>query len=159
LIPNGGVDLPSSAKVTKIVRASGNYFVANLDNGLMRFGIHNQLDSDVAPFKISMWINDAEFESLVLDLFDQSNNAKLRRRIFVGVFPGGISYADREREEYGDYKRLAFLPFESLALEWSAGCSPDVKEWIAESAKYYQSRRGQQFQISQSGQTVLLGSR
>jgi hypothetical protein len=39
-------------------------------------------------------------------------------RLFIGVFPCGISYADRHHEEYGDYKALAFLPYESLTLEF-----------------------------------------
>ena len=28
--------------------------------------------------------------------------------LFIGLFPGGVSYANRNVEEDGDYKRLAF---------------------------------------------------
>jgi hypothetical protein len=78
-------------------------------------------------------------------------------RIFVGVFPCGISYADRTVELDGDYKRLAFLPYNTLELEFSKGCPADVKEWITLDAARIQSMRGQQYPISQTGQTVLLG--
>jgi hypothetical protein len=37
--------------------------------------------------------------------------------LFIGLFPAGVSYANRNVEENGDYKRLAFLPYDTLALE------------------------------------------
>jgi hypothetical protein len=85
--------------------------------------------------------------------------ANMNGRIFVGVYPCGIVYADREREEHGDYKRLAFLPYESLELDVRPDCPKDLLEWIALSAESYQKRRGQPFQTSTSGQTVTLGGR
>jgi hypothetical protein len=33
--------------------------------------------------------------------------------LFIGLFPGGVSYANRNVEEHGDYKRLAFLPYDT----------------------------------------------
>jgi hypothetical protein len=37
--------------------------------------------------------------------------------LFIGLFPTGFSYADRTREEQGDYKRIAFLPYDTLELK------------------------------------------
>src|SRR3546814_11285018 len=34
------------------------------------------------------------------------------QRIFSGIYPAGIVYADRTRQKGGDYARLAFLPYE-----------------------------------------------
>jgi hypothetical protein len=31
--------------------------------------------------------------------------------LFIGLFPGGVSYANRNVEEDGDYKRLACRPY------------------------------------------------
>ena len=38
----------------------------------------------------------------------------LLQRVFTGIFPAGISYADRSREVNGDYVRLAFLSYEAV---------------------------------------------
>lgn len=76
--------------------------------------------------------------------------------LFVGVFPTGLSYCDRSR----DYRKLAFLPFSSLVLEWAPGVrvSPMMRAEIEADAKKMQARRGEAFIVSTCGQTVLLGS-
>ncbi len=81
-----------------------------------------------------------------------------RERLFVGVFPAGISYADRSREEFGDYKRLAFLPFRSLVVEFAVDCPAGLRALITRDAAVIQARRGEDFQVSTSGQTVRLGA-
>lgn len=78
-------------------------------------------------------------------------------RLFVGVYPTGISYADRSREEHGDYKRLAFLPFRTLELEWSRGVPADLRRQVEAHARTVQARRGEDFEVSTAGQTVRLG--
>lgn len=78
-------------------------------------------------------------------------------RIFSGVYPAGISYADRHREKHGDYAKLAFLPFGTLQLDVEKDCPEDIRALIEADAATFQSRRGEKFQISSSGQTVLLG--
>jgi hypothetical protein len=79
-------------------------------------------------------------------------------RVFVGVFPTGISYADRTVEVGGDYKRLAFLPFDTLVLEWNAKrVPPDVRDYIERDAARLQARSGEDYKVSQVGQTVVLG--
>lgn len=81
-----------------------------------------------------------------------------KQRLFIGTFPTGIAYADREREKNGDYVRLAFLPFRSLKLEFSkARMPPELRQEIDDHAFKIQSRRGELFQVSTSGQTVKLG--
>jgi hypothetical protein len=149
--------MPTMARVTKIVRASGAHFVADLDNGMMRVEIHNKQSLDLPAFKVPLWLNDAEFEAFVLDMLDQSPDAIIRRRVFIGVFPGALVFADREREEHGDYKKLASLPYHTLELEWGKDVPPDIREWIIRDAAHYQAKRGDDFQISQCGQTVRLG--
>jgi len=81
----------------------------------------------------------------------------MQTRIFSGVYPCGIVYADRDREIAGDYAKLAFLPFSTLLLEIERTCPKDLALEIKRDAAKIQSRRGQQFQISTCGQTVILG--
>jgi hypothetical protein len=83
----------------------------------------------------------------------------MQDRIFAGVFSTGIGYADRQVEEHGDYKRLAFLSFSSLTLDVEKKCPAAMRLEIIEHAAVIQAKRGQQFQISTCGQTVLLGAR
>lgn len=79
-------------------------------------------------------------------------------RLFKGVYPEGIVYADRSREVNGDYRKLAFLPFGTLVLEWwDTNVPPDVAKLIEIDARALQARRGEQFQVSGSGQTRTLG--
>ena len=52
--------------------------------------------------------------------------------LFIGIFPGGISYADRTVERDGDYKRLAFLPYDTLALQVQKDCPPELRHRIVE---------------------------
>lgn len=79
-------------------------------------------------------------------------------RLFIGVFPAGISYADRHREEHGDYAKLAFLPYDTLELKVYERCPADLRTEIETHAATIQSRRGQRFQVSSCNQTVMLGS-
>lgn len=80
-------------------------------------------------------------------------------RVSAATFLTGINYADRTVEVKGDYKRLAFLSFDTLELEWIAKrVPPDVRDYIVADAAKIQARRGQQYQTSQAGQTVMLGS-
>jgi len=81
-------------------------------------------------------------------------------RLSIATFPTGISYADRQRERGGDYLRVAFLPFDTLALEWSPGRHPpELRELIERDAAGVAARRGQAFQVSGAGQSVVLGRR
>jgi hypothetical protein len=79
------------------------------------------------------------------------------QRLFIGVYPAGIVYADRHHEVAGDYVRLGFLSYATLELEVKAHCPPDLHAQIKDHAATLQARRGELYQTSQSGQTVKLG--
>ena len=79
----------------------------------------------------------------------------MNNRIFVGLFPTGIVYADRKVERHGDYKRLGFLPYSTLALEIEKDCPPALAREIRADAANYAP--GQVLQISTAGQTMTLG--
>ena len=81
----------------------------------------------------------------------------IKDRVFCGVRSFGIIWADRERLSCGDYSTLAFLPYDTLVLEFQSDCPDDLRPAIEVTAARVQARRGQQYQISTTGQTVLLG--
>lgn len=86
-----------------------------------------------------------------------TESVRTEDRLFSGVFPEGIVYADRQREVGGDYKRLAFLSFRTLELEVEKDCPDDLGARIKKAAADLQARKGQPFQVSTSGQHVTLG--
>ncbi len=77
--------------------------------------------------------------------------------LFIGVYPGGIVYADRRKEEAGDYKRIAFLGYLTLDLTVSDPKNDQLPA-ICRHANALREKKGEQFQISASGHTVILGS-
>jgi hypothetical protein len=79
--------------------------------------------------------------------------------LFAGVFPCGISYANRHIEVNGDYKRLGFLCFSTLELEVEKDCPPELAERIRRDAATLQARKGETYSVSACGQTALLGER
>lgn len=81
----------------------------------------------------------------------------MKNRLFQGVFPTGIVYADRARERHGDYVKVAFLSYRTLQLEIEKDCPEELRSLVLESAAAIQARRGEEFQISTVGQTVVLG--
>lgn len=81
----------------------------------------------------------------------------MNERIFIGVFPTGISYADRKVERHGDYKKLAFLYFDDLSLTVYKDTPRAMAEWIRADAAKIQARRGEQYETSWTGQTITLG--
>ena len=81
----------------------------------------------------------------------------MKDKLFVGIFPCGFSYADRTREVDGDYMPIAFLPFRSLELEWRNETDPATRQRIIDDAAEIQARRGEDYQVSTSGQMRRLG--
>lgn len=76
--------------------------------------------------------------------------------VFIGMFPAGVVYSDRQREEHGDYKRLAFLPYSTGTLQLAADCPPELVGWItADAARNYAP--GTVVEVSTCGQTVTIG--
>ena len=82
---------------------------------------------------------------------------KLDDRIFVARLATGIGYADRTREEHGDWKRLAILFFSDLRAEIASDCPADLESQIRSHMATIQARRGEPYQVSTSGQTITLG--
>lgn len=82
---------------------------------------------------------------------------KCSERIFSGVYPTGIVYADRWNDRGGDYKRLAFLSFGKLELMIEDDCPVLLADIIRSDASSIQSMVGQSYRISTCGQTVRLG--
>jgi len=80
-----------------------------------------------------------------------------KERIFRGVSPCGIVWADKYKEECGDYKRIAFLSFATLKLEIKDDCPKKLIDFIKSDAKSIQDKKGEEYQISQCGQTITLG--
>jgi len=92
----------------------------------------------------------------------------MSEHLFIGNYPGGMVYADRRHERHGDYKRVAFLPWDTLDLRIDAPRSDLLPEVRAHAATY-QARRGELHALSTTadrdasgrltgcGQTVRLG--
>ncbi len=78
-------------------------------------------------------------------------------RLFIGIFPGGIVYADRHHEQYGDYKHVAFFPYDTLCLDVKKDCPHELLAEVKAHAATLQLRRGELFCISTCGQAVRLG--
>ena len=85
--------------------------------------------------------------------------SKTAQRLFIGVYPGGIVYADRYVEVNGDYKRLGFLPYDTLELQLETKCPPALADQIRADVATMQAQRGQPFRTSSCGQTITLGQR
>lgn len=77
--------------------------------------------------------------------------------ISIVSFPGGMSFADRTREEHGDYKRLGFIPWDTLEPSIKPDCPPVARELITTTATELQARSGESYTISACGQSVRLG--
>ena len=77
-------------------------------------------------------------------------------RLFKGIFPTGICYADRKTLVKNDYLRVAFLFFDTLKLELH-NPPPELLPEIEADAAEIQASKGQSFQIDSCGHTVMLG--
>ena len=78
--------------------------------------------------------------------------------LFCAVMPCGISYSDSSRERNGDYVKLAFLSFATLELTFAPDCPRIMADRIKRDAQPIQERRGQQYTVTTTGQTVMLGT-
>ena len=80
-------------------------------------------------------------------------------RLFIGSYPTGYLYSDRDRDDprTRDYRRLAFLPFSTLKLEWSNEDVPALNAAIRAHAAGIIAKRGQQHEVDSCGHTVILG--
>ena len=84
---------------------------------------------------------------------------RFNKRLFIGIYPGGLVYADRYVEINGDYKRLGFLPYDTLELQLEKDCPPALATEIRHDAAVMRTLKGQPFRTSTTGQTITLGTR
>lgn len=83
--------------------------------------------------------------------------AALKERLFIGCFPTGLVYCDKSIEEHGDYKKIAYLNYNTLELEIYSPKSPLLPA-IKRDAIAMQHMRGKPFPIA-GNMTVILGGR
>lgn len=79
--------------------------------------------------------------------------------LFCGIYPEGLVYADKTKEVAGDYKPIAFISFGTLELTWRVKNPGRFREEIEAKHADMMSKRGQDYQVSTSGQVVTLGWR
>ena len=77
-----------------------------------------------------------------------------QERLFIGVYPCGIAYADRHYERNGDYARLAFLSYDTLELEIEESCPSDLRKRITDDAAVLLAKQGHQYRTSTAGQDL-----
>lgn len=118
-------------------------------------------DGKVARFTDYAVVPGADkFRALKLAGLTVASNAAGRTtndRLFIGVYPGGVVYADRKKTVQGDYARVGFLPYDSLEFKAERGADAKLVAEARAHAEKIAARRGEPFSISSSGQTVILG--
>jgi hypothetical protein len=80
-------------------------------------------------------------------------------RLGIYVYPCGICYSDRQEYKWGDYKRVAFLDYDTLTFQPEPDANADVLAAAKRDAAMLQSRKGQRFDIDACGNCVVLGSK
>ena len=78
-------------------------------------------------------------------------------RLSIGLYPAGIVYADRKIEERGDYRRVGFLPYDTLVFQPHKVTDKGLLDQARRHAATIQAKRGERFQVSTVGQYVILG--
>ena len=78
-------------------------------------------------------------------------------RLFIGIGATGMIYADRSIIKQGDYATVAHLSFDKLELKFEPICPADLIGLIRKDAAEIQSRKGETYEVTSSGQVVMLG--
>ena len=79
-------------------------------------------------------------------------------RVCCALLPTGIVWADRTVVVSDDYKVVARMPYDTLELQFEKDCPAELRREIVSQSEFYVARRGEQYRVTSSGQTVLLGS-
>lgn len=82
----------------------------------------------------------------------------LEARLFQGVYSTGIVYADREVERDNDYRPLAFLPYDTLQMDYEKDCPDMWRPLLEQKAAEMLARAGQRFALAQN-MSITLGSK
>lgn len=69
-------------------------------------------------------------------------------RLFIGCYPTGLVYADRQVEEHGDYRRLAYLNYGTLKLDLEDNIPKELEDRIKKDHEKMLSMKGQPYQIA-----------
>jgi hypothetical protein len=94
---------------------------------------------------------------------DKTSRAALRKapvedRLLIGTLSGhNHFYCDMSRERHNDYVVLAHLWLHTLELVIEPDCPDEFKPLIEADAAAIIARRGEQYEITASGQTITLG--
>lgn len=96
----------------------------------------------------------------MLNINDMNDHATLdpqQQPLFIGIYPGGIIYADRRHDDPAtrDYKRIAFLDYGTLHLSINDPDSDLLPAVKADAATY---KAGARLQVSTAGQYITLGT-
>lgn len=79
--------------------------------------------------------------------------------LFIGTFPTCYSYADKRKEQHGDYKTVLRLFYNPLRIEITAANKrnyPEVLELAKEKLRRLQARVNEPLVVTASGQTTEL---
>lgn len=80
------------------------------------------------------------------------------KRLFIGYFPEGVVYADTHVVRNNDYRRIAFLSYRTLRMEWDVLKVPrELLFDIERHAASLRAHSGEELEITSSGQKVRLG--
>lgn len=82
----------------------------------------------------------------------------LAARLFQGVYSCGMVYADRAVERDGDYRRLAFLPYDTLQIEYENDCPELWRPFLEQKVAEMLARAGQPFALAQN-MSITLGTK
>jgi hypothetical protein len=83
----------------------------------------------------------------------------LDKRLGKFTMSTGIWYADRGVEVNGNYKQLAYLLFSTLELCFYPACPEEFRPLIKAHAAELQARRGEEYIVPGTGQTITLGGK
>ena len=75
--------------------------------------------------------------------------------LFIGHYPTGFVYANKRKEVSGDYKRVAYLNYDTLVLELEKDCPADLKALVEAHHKDVQKLRHTVYRIAGNMTTVL----
>lgn len=104
------------------------------------------------------YIEDAPRRSARVVIKVKREKIPMEERLFIGVYPTGLVYADRGREVHGDYKRLGYLNYGTLILNLEPDCLPALAEQIKDNAAKMQVKHGQPFKRAMWDESpIILG--
>jgi hypothetical protein len=84
-------------------------------------------------------------------------NLDPKEALFCGAYSTGIFYADKRKEINGDYMTIGRIYYSDLNWKINDNCSADIRSFVQADIDKILSMKGQEYQVSSCGQTVILG--